>query len=548
VRRPILTLLLLCAFTFFLGLGRPAITDSDEAFYAEASREMVESGDWLTPHFNYEDRWQKPVLYYWLTAATYRATGPTEWAARVWSALSGLGLVMLTWSAGRTMTARADAGWLAGVIVATCFGYFAMARAALPDLPLTFCITLGIWAAMRGADRGVRWWALAGLADGLGFLLKGPVALVIPALVLLPIAWRERGRLSIRPSGVALAIAIFTIVGLPWYGAMLVEHGTAYAQSFFVGDNFERFATGRFNDPRPFWFYVPVVLGGMLPWSAYLVALFVQSTRDIVARKRRLTDQKWRLLIWAGLPLLFYTLSIGKQPRYILPILPPLAVLLASSLASDIAPAPTDRARTHTSLMAATWATAALLALMAILFGRMQIVFVSAYPAVTWTAIVAIGLSAVAVGWVAARRAFAWLPGCLAATGVVLVLGLQFGALSGRRPEAVEEMATQVRAHRLAGERIGVHQAFVRNLIFYTGLKQEDLFNQELVIEFLRSPARVLLVLPADEVAAIEATMGVRLNTLAEVRYFNSANVRLRTMLNPSPSMDVERVALVTNR
>lgn len=547
MRRPVLTLLLLCALTFFLGLGRPAITDSDEAFYAEASREMLESGDWLTPRFNYEDRWQKPVLFYWVTAATYRITGPTEWAARVWSALAGVGLVMLTWSAGRTMTPRADAGWLAGAIVATCFGYFAMARAALPDLPLAFCITLCVWAAIRGAEHGARWWALAGLGAGLGFLLKGPVALVIPALILLPIAWRERSRLTVRPSGVAVAVVVFAIVGLPWYGAMLVEHGPAYAQSFFVGDNFERFATDRFNNPRPLWFYLPVVLGGMLPWSAYLVTLGVRPTKELLQRKRRLTDQEWRLLIWAGLPLLFFTMSIGKQPRYILPVLPPLAILLAASLASHIASS-TDRTRAQTGLIAATWTTAVLLGLMAVLFVRMQTLFISAYPAATWTAIVAIGGAAVAVGWVAARRAFAWIPACLAVTGVVLVLGVQFGALSGRRPEAVEEMAAQVRAHRAAGERVGVHRAFVRNLVFYTGFKQDDLFNQQQLIEFLRLPTRVLVVLPADDVPALEATMGARLETLAEVRYFNSANVRLRTMLSPTPGEDVERVALVTNR
>ena len=82
--RPAFLLLLIAFLTFFVGLGCPAVTDSDEAFYAEAAREMVETGDWLTPHFNYTDRWQKPVLYYWLTAATYLVTGPTELGARLW--------------------------------------------------------------------------------------------------------------------------------------------------------------------------------------------------------------------------------------------------------------------------------------------------------------------------------------------------------------------------------------------------------------------------------------------------------------------------------
>ena len=97
-------LLVFCFFTFFLGLGSQAITDADEAFYAEASREMVESGDWLTPRFNYQHRWEKPVLYYWLTAATYLATGPNEFAARLWSALSGVGLALLAWAIARHVT------------------------------------------------------------------------------------------------------------------------------------------------------------------------------------------------------------------------------------------------------------------------------------------------------------------------------------------------------------------------------------------------------------------------------------------------------------
>src|ERR1041385_8396003 len=148
VRRAVLTLILLSLITFFLGLGRQAITDSDEAFYAEAAREMVEGNDWLTPHFNYEDRWQKPILYYWFTAAAFAGTDTSEFMARFGSALSGVGLVLLTWSAARRLLNDAAGAWLAGAIAATCYGYFAMARAALPDLPLALFITATIWAAL----------------------------------------------------------------------------------------------------------------------------------------------------------------------------------------------------------------------------------------------------------------------------------------------------------------------------------------------------------------------------------------------------------------
>src|SRR4029077_18178396 len=245
-------LLLLSSLTFLLGLGTQAITDSDEAFYAEAAREMVEGKDWITPHFNYEERWQKPILYYWFTATAFAGTDTTEFMARFGSALSGIGLVLLTWAAARRLTPNDDGAWIAGAIAATCFGYFMMARASLPDLPLAFFITGTIWSAMRAIDPAEEtpraWAALAGLAAGLGFLTKGPLALVIPAIVLVPIWWRERARLVVRPSHVALAALLFAIAGLPWYIAMFARHGTAYVQSFFVGDNLERFATTRYND------------------------------------------------------------------------------------------------------------------------------------------------------------------------------------------------------------------------------------------------------------------------------------------------------------
>ena len=132
MHRITLPLLLLAALTFFAGLGRGAITDSDEAFYAESSREMVASGDWLTPYYNYEPRFQKPVLYYWLTSATYLVTGPTEFGARLWAAMAGIGLVLVTAAAGRRWYDETT-GLLAGAIVATNFGYFSIGRMALPD-------------------------------------------------------------------------------------------------------------------------------------------------------------------------------------------------------------------------------------------------------------------------------------------------------------------------------------------------------------------------------------------------------------------------------
>lgn len=548
--RGLATLLLLCVVTFFLGLGSQGITDSDEAYYAEASREMVVSGDWLTPRFNYENRWQKPVLYYWLTAAVYRVTGPTEFAARFWSALSGAGLALLAWAMARHATGRLDVAWLSGAIVATSFGYFAMARAALPDLPLTCFITLGIWAALRAVDAGDasirrRWWAIAGLGAGLGFLMKGPVALAVPAIVLLPIAWRERTRIRIEPSGILIAALVAAIVGLPWYIAMWLEHGSAYLESFFVGDNLERFATERFNDARPFWFYLPVLLGGLMPWSMFLVWFTGGGLRDIRRRVRELTDAEWRLVIWAAMPLLFYTISIGKQPRYILPILPPLAIVVARGILDRIAAAPGARGA---GLRGPVLATAAVYALLALLFARMQPLMINAYPAATWIGVCLVGGAAIALSWMAMTRAWQRLPTVAVVAATVVLVSAQFGAFAGRRPEAVEQLASLVRAHRHANEPVGVAGVFTRNIGFYTGAPWVELFDGEQVEHFLRSPHRVLLILRSSDVRAAETASGQMLTTLGQAQYLNTANLRLRTLLWPDPLREIETISLVSNR
>ena len=258
MHRITLPLLLLAALTFFAGLGRGAITDSDEAFYAEASREMVASGDWVTPHYNYEQRWQKPIAYYWLTSVTYLATGASEMGARFWAAMAGVGLVLVTAAAGRRWYDETT-GLMAGAIVATNFGYFTIGRMSLPDLPLTFCITLAIWAALVSTleqERSPRKFViLAAIGFGLGFLMKGPVGVIIPAIVIVPVLMIERRSIGLNPVDIVVGFIVMIAVAAPWYLMMWARHGNDYLNSFFIGDNFERFATDRFNDPRGIYAY-----------------------------------------------------------------------------------------------------------------------------------------------------------------------------------------------------------------------------------------------------------------------------------------------------
>ena len=552
VRRSNIPVVLLAALAFFTALGRGAIGDTDEAFYAESAREMVESGDWLTPQFNYEPRFQKPVLYYWLTAIVYLATGPTEFAARFWSALAGVGLVLITAAVGRRWYDEST-GLVAGAITATSFGYFALARMGLPDLPLAFCITLTIWAAfvatLERERHPRRWLLLAATAAAFGFLMKGPLAVIIPVLVVVPILLIERRSFNVEFADVVLAALAFLAVASPWYVAMWLQHGTEYLRGFFVGDNFERFATSRFNDPRPWWFYVPVLAGGLLPWTP-LALVWLGPSTHFVKRRREVGTIDLRLLLWLVLPLVFFTLSVGKQPRYVLPVLPPLALLLASSLigrTSEWHSRDGMRVRPRANLAVVSGCVLAGVFLMAfgVLMYRARLLFLDVSDRATLVVAIVIGIAGAAVVIVSLTRAWRAAPSVLAVSAAVTFAVLPYGALPAADDSAVNEMARLVREARTDGEAIGTYKVFVRNLVFYTKLKHTDLIHDEHIADWLAMNPRALIVLPAAEADRLEREHGLHLQRLAERLYVDDGGIRPRMLLWPDRERDLQRVVLV---
>ncbi len=555
VHRITLPLLLVAALTFFAGLGRGAITDSDEAFYAESAREMVASGDWLTPHYNDEPRLQKPVLYYWLTSATYLVFGPTEFAARLWAAMAGLGLVMVTAACGRRWYDEST-GLLAGAIVATNFGYFSIGRMALPDLPLTFCITLAIWAALVStleSERSPRKFVLlSALGLGLGFLMKGPVGLILPAIVIIPVLAIERRSIALTPIDIVLGFLVMLAVSMPWYLLMWMRHGNDYLQSFFVGDNFERFATDRFNDPRPWWFYLPVLGGGLLPWAP-LALVWLGPITQWLRRRRDVGTIDLRLILWALLPLIFYTLSVGKQPRYILPVLPPLALLLAAAIVER-----TQEWRGYEgvrsmprralpvvvgSLLAGTFLVA-----LGVLLYRVRPLLINVQPIFTSIASAVIVVMGALVVLAAVTRNWRAAPALIAIAAVVSLPAIQYGALSSGGDDTVQQMARLVTEHRSASGEVGTYGVFVRNLVFYTGVKTTDIINDDQASDFLLQPNRAMMVATAEAIDRLERERGIRMLRIAELPYFNEAGIRVRTLLWPDRSRDLARVLLVANR
>ena len=292
---------------------------------------MIERSDWLTPYFNGVTRFEKPVLYYWMAAVAYTVSGVSAWAARLPSALAGMGLVVLAYVAARRWYDDTTA-FYAGVIVATSFGSIAMAHQALPDLPLALFVSVTIWGAYVGllsdpsgntptASR--TWWLIvSAVGAACAFLVKGPVGIALLLAVLVPLAAIEWALFKHFWQARAAHVAVATIIGLaltvPWYFAMTMEHGVEYLERFFIAENLDRFATDRYNAPRPIWYYGPIVIGGLLPWSLFI---------PLGGREFVRTGINWRpdvatlrIALWAIMPLLFYTFSVGKQPRYILPV------------------------------------------------------------------------------------------------------------------------------------------------------------------------------------------------------------------------------------
>lgn len=571
MRHPLLPLIAAAMLTFGLGLGRTALTDADEAFYAEAGREMLETGDWLTPHFNYTTRFEKPVLYYWLVATAYSVAGIDAGTARLPSAAAGVALVLLTYGCGRRWLGH-RAAWLAAAMVATSFGYFAVARMALPDLPLAAFVCLAVWATFEAVGRSPRredpgtprearrgWLLVAAASMALGFLVKGPVAVVLVLVAVTPALWCERDRsaggrtslaslterwLRVTPVDLGLAGLVFAGLAVPWYAEMGRVHGLEYLHRFFVGENLDRFATARYNDPRGPWFYLPVLAGGFLPWTPLLLAGVPALVA--AARTRRLSEVTRRYAAWLLLPLAFYSVSIGKQPRYVLPVLPPLALLLASGL-DEWLDKPFDAAGRY--LRVGFLASGAMSIAMAVLLYRTGLALTEAVPSALSTIDLAAAFAALGGALVivlAGRRRLLRAFVVQAGMSVGMFTSLGYTVLATTPVEPVVQVAALLSSLR-HDEAIGTHRVLVRNLVFYAKTPTMDLASVEQVHDFLTRPNRVFCVLPASARAAVEATLARPVVLHGEFPYVNAAGLRVGSLLAPDPERDISRIAVVSN-
>jgi 4-amino-4-deoxy-L-arabinose transferase-like glycosyltransferase len=320
-------LLLIAAPVLLLNLSYPLL-EPDENRNAQIALEMYQSGDFIVPTRIGQPYLYKPPLLFWLVAASYSLLGVHEWSARLPVALAALATVGMTYWLGRRLIGE-RAAWVGALLLLLTGGFVLAGRFVLMDSVLTLCTTIGLLAACVGATRQTRragWWLAAGVACGLGILAKGPVALVIVVPPLAATAWMSPKEYSIRWRDWAILIGASLLVAGPWYVAVTLRY-PEFPQKFLWTQNLQRYTTG-IDHQEPFWFYLPVLLLGMLPASLLFpaLALFLTSRREEMRRMR--SPALGFLTLAAGWVVVFFSLSSSKLPTYILPAIPPLCLLL----------------------------------------------------------------------------------------------------------------------------------------------------------------------------------------------------------------------------
>lgn len=326
VLRDMLILLILFCGAIFLFLGNVGLIEPDEGRYSEIPREMLEKGDFITPTLNYVSYFEKPPLHYWLNALSFKLFGINEFAARLTGTLAGLLTVLLVYHTGRKLFGRRE-GLFSAFILGTSTGFLAQSRINLTDMTLTFCLSAALCCFIIAADdheqNKRRYNYLFFLFSALAVLTKGLIGFVFPVgIIIIYLAMTRRWYL-LKEMRLAGGIGLFLAVSVPWF-VLVSLRNPEFARFFFIHEHFERFLTKVHGRYQPFWFFFPILLLTMLPWSFYSVRAVAQAWRE---RRHQDGERLMFLLIWAALIFLFFSASHSKLIPYILPVFPPLAIL-----------------------------------------------------------------------------------------------------------------------------------------------------------------------------------------------------------------------------
>jgi 4-amino-4-deoxy-L-arabinose transferase-like glycosyltransferase len=324
---------LVCLIILFANLGRAALFDPDEGRNAEKAREILLLNDWVTPHHNFLPTLDKPMFFYWPVAVSFKLFGFTEGAARLPSALAGLGCVILVYLFARRQWGIREALW-SGLVLVTSLGFFVFARVVIFDMSLTFFLTLALvsfYAAARVQEprSGLVHSSVMFAALGAGTLIKGAVAVVIPGLVIFSyLLFTRRWSISSR-LGLGCGAFVYCAIVMPWYVWTEVRN-PGYLSYFLWEEHFARYLTAEFERTRVWYYFIVVLAAGFFPWIMLLPLAVAEIWQKIYQDPCRF------LALWVLLPFIFFSISKSQSPQYILPIFPALALVTGRFLAQRL--------------------------------------------------------------------------------------------------------------------------------------------------------------------------------------------------------------------
>lgn len=359
----ILSLGWLCAIavvTLFWGIGDIGLIDETEPLFVEASRQMLVTGDWVTPYFDNVTRFDKPPLIYWLMVLSFKVFGVNEWAARIPSAIAALAIVLLSFYTLQQQSPRLSpanpspnhnaqrpwlAAWLGATLLMLNLNTYFWGRTGYADMLLTACMGGALLAFFLGyvqpkptAQR--RWYGAFYVLLALAILTKGPIAILLPALIIGGFTlYVGNLRQVLQEMQLLRGTLIVLVLALPWYIWVTLANGEAFIGSFFGYHNLTRFSSVVNAHSGPWYFHFLVILVGFLPWSAYLPAAIFRTQpwqRKQWQQRSRSEQLGLYAVIWFAAILGFFTVSVTKYFSYTLPLMPAAAILVGLLWTEDI--------------------------------------------------------------------------------------------------------------------------------------------------------------------------------------------------------------------
>jgi hypothetical protein len=440
----------------------------DEGRYAEIPREMVVSGNWLTPRLDGFKYFEKPPLQYWTTAAAYELFGQHNWTARLWSYLTGFGGILLVWVAGGILFGG-PAGLYAALVLASCLFYGAVGHINNLDVGLTFFMSatlVGFLLSLResATDRGRRFWMLFAWASAaLAMLTKGLEGIVLPGGAFIFYSlwqrdWKLWGRLRWGEG-----LALFSAITLPWF-VLMARENPKFLWFFFVHEHFERYLTKIHHHFQPWWYFLPLLLAGALPWLSGAIRALLRGWRSSEPPGR--FDSGRFLWVWVVTILVFFSFSDSKLIPYILPIFPALAMLIGRELARS------PRGLGWDALVSGVLAAAGLVFALGGGFRRLGHASIPAALYVAAAPWFAVGFGFLLIGalvaWLRLRRgATGWTIGALALSWLFAVNLWLCGFQALAPSYSAHSLARQVRPYLSAGVPLYGVGTYDQTLPFY---------------------------------------------------------------------------------